>query len=425
MQTKKQTPIFPPLFGAGRKTNKSADVTAQDNTPGNAPAGSFPMGVIAVLLLGIVFSVGVFFLVQGSRDGGTPLLASVLTIFLAVVAAGAMLLQRNRGRDLETALAVRSEELAAIHAQLADAQQKSTASEALSMQAETELAGAFKQLRESELYQMQSEKMSALGVMVAGVAHEINTPLGFVSSNVEFMHELTSDLKTAIHTQHDLMRDVPRWGAMSREEQQRWYNTALHSGKALAVIVERRTVEEMSELVDESTVGLERISEIVRSLKDFSRVDRAAVDSVDIHQGIDSTLVIAQNVLKNKAEVVKQYGQVPLISCNPSQINQVILNLVTNAAQAIPTYGQVTIATRTDGAYIAIDVIDNGAGMTEEVRSQVFKPFFTTKQTGEGTGLGLAICEKIVGAHKGTLSVESAVGVGTTFTIRLPIRAAA
>jgi signal transduction histidine kinase len=422
MQTKKQTPIFPPLFGPKRKR---ADATATA-TGASAPASmtGLPIGAIAVLALGIVFSVGIYALVQGSRDGGTPLLAGVLMAFLAVVAAGAMLLQRNQSRETAIELAARSEELAAAKTQLSDAQAKSNASEALSMQAETELAGAFKQLRESELYQMQSEKMSALGVMVAGVAHEINTPLGFVSSNVEFMHELTSDLKTAIHTQHDLMRDVPRWGTMTREEQQRWYNTALHSGKALAQIVERRTVEEMSELVDESTVGLERISEIVRSLKDFSRVDRAAVDSVDIHQGIDSTLVIAQNVLKNKAEVVKQYGQVPLISCNPSQINQVILNLVTNAAQAIPTFGQITIATRTDGQYLAIDVIDNGAGMTEEVRSQVFKPFFTTKQTGEGTGLGLAICEKIVGAHKGTLSVESAVGVGTTFTIRLPIRAA-
>lgn len=415
MDAKKPKPIFPPLFSGKTKT-------APDDSPGKH-ASALPAGVPIVLVLGIAFSIGVYFLVQGSRDGGTPLLAAVLMFFLAVVAAGAMLMQPRvaAGAVNPAALNAMEDELMSVRNQLTEAQAKASASEALSMQAENELAGAFKQLRESEMYQMQSEKMSSLGVMVAGVAHEINTPLGFVSSNVEFMHELAADLKTAIHTQHELMRDVPRWGAMTREDQQHWYNTAVMSGKSLDQIVQRRVVEEMSELVDESTVGLERISEIVRSLKDFSRVDRAAVDSVDIHQGIDSTLVIAQNVLKNKAEIIKQYGQVPLISCNPSQINQVILNLVTNAAQAIPEFGRITISTRAEAGFLAIDIADNGTGMTEEIRAQVFKPFFTTKQTGEGTGLGLAICEKIITSHKGSLSCESTVDVGTTFTIRLPI----
>jgi two-component system, NtrC family, sensor kinase len=350
-----------------------------------------------------------------TRDSALPALVGLLGLLGTLVGVAAMIGARKRTQMNEI-------KLAEAKLDLLEAQDRAKDSENLSMQAEQELAGAFKQLRDSELTQMQNEKMSSLGVMVAGVAHEINTPLGFVSSNVEYMGELTDSIRPALELQLKLMENVTHWAEMTPIQRKAWYDIAMKSKDTLAELKERDALGEIHELVQESTSGLERISEIVRSLKDFSRVDRAQVDAVDLHQGIDSTLIIAQNVTKHKADIVKNYGEIPLIPCSPSQINQVILNLVSNAAQAIPEFGTITLSTRVDGEFVAVDVADNGTGMSEEVSSQIFKPFFTTKGAGEGTGLGLAICEKIIQAHKGTISVQSEVGVGTTFTIRLPIQ---
>lgn len=351
-----------------------------------------------------------------ARDSALPALIGLLGLLGTLVGATAMISARKRAQINEI-------KLAEAKLDLMEARDQARDSDKLSMQAEQELAGAFKQLRDAELQQMQNEKMSALGVMVAGVAHEINTPLGFVSSNVEYMGELTESIRPVIEMQHRLMDGVTNWATMTDVQRHAWYNVAMKSKETLRELKERDALGEISELVGESTSGLERISEIVRSLKDFSRVDRAQVDAVDLHQGIDSTLIIAQNVTKHKADIVKNYGEIPLIPCSPSQINQVVLNLVSNAAQAIPEFGTITITTRVDGEFVAVDIEDNGSGMSEEVSAQIFKPFFTTKGAGEGTGLGLAICEKIIAAHKGTISVKSEVGVGTTFTIRLPIQA--
>jgi signal transduction histidine kinase len=351
-----------------------------------------------------------------TRDSALPALIGLLGLLGTLVGTAAVVNARKRAQISEI-------KLAEAKLDLMEARDQARDSDKLSMQAEQELAGAFKQLRDAELQQMQNEKMSALGVMVAGVAHEINTPLGFVSSNVEYMGELTESIRPLIEMQHRLMDGVTNWATMTDVQRHAWYNVAMRSRETLRELKERDALGEISELVGESTSGLERISEIVSSLKDFSRVDRAQVDAVNLHQGIDSTLIIAQNVTKHKADVVKNYGEIPLIPCSPSQINQVILNLVSNAAQAIPEFGTITISTRVDGEFVAVDIEDNGSGMSEEVSSQIFKPFFTTKGAGEGTGLGLAICEKIISAHKGTIGVKSEVGVGTTFTIRLPINA--
>jgi signal transduction histidine kinase len=352
-----------------------------------------------------------------ARDSALPALIGLLGLLGTLVGTAAMVNARKRAQINEI-------KLAEAKLDLLEARDQARDSDKLSMQAEQELAGAFKQLRDAELQQMQNEKMSALGVMVAGVAHEINTPLGFVSSNVEYMGELTESIRPVIEMQHRLMDGVTNWATMTDVQRHAWYNVAMKSKETLRELKDRDALGEISELVGESTSGLERISEIVSSLKDFSRVDRAQVDAVNLHQGIDSTLIIAQNVTKHKADIVKNYGEIPLIACSPSQINQVILNLVSNAAQAIPEFGTITISTRVDGEFVAVDIEDNGSGMTEEVSAQIFKPFFTTKGAGEGTGLGLAICEKIIAAHKGTIGVKSELGVGTTFTIRLPINAA-
>jgi signal transduction histidine kinase len=291
------------------------------------------------------------------------------------------------------------------------------------------LQEAYKSARETELQEMQSEKMASLGMMVAGVAHEINTPLGFVSSNIQLMLEINEQLAAVVGTQTHLMQQVAVWGTLSTAERQTWFNSAIESGKALEEIKRRDVINEADGVIIESLEGLQRISDIVKTLKDFSRVDRAMVDAVDLHQCVESTLLIAQNVTRGKADIVKQFGSIPTIQCNPSQINQVILNIVSNAAQAMEAgaskHGQITISTRSDGDGVLLEIADNGKGMSEEVQAKIFEPFFTTKDVGEGTGLGLAICDKIIRGHDGTLSVQSQVGVGTVFTIRLPIKAKA
>jgi signal transduction histidine kinase len=289
------------------------------------------------------------------------------------------------------------------------------------------LQEAYKSARETELQEMQSEKMASLGMMVAGVAHEINTPLGFVSSNIQLMLEINEQLAAVVGTQTHLMQQVAVWGTLSTADRQAWFNAAIKSGKALEEIKRRDVINEADGVIVESLEGLQRISDIVKTLKDFSRVDRAMVDAVDLHQCVESTLLIAQNVTRGKADIVKQFGSIPTIQCNPSQINQVILNIVSNAAQAMEAgtnkQGQITISTRADGDGVLLEIADNGKGMSEDVQAKIFEPFFTTKDVGEGTGLGLAICDKIIRGHDGTLSVQSQVGVGTVFTIRLPIKA--
>jgi signal transduction histidine kinase len=291
------------------------------------------------------------------------------------------------------------------------------------------LQEAYKSARETELQEMQSGKMASLGMMVAGVAHEINTPLGFVSSNIQLMLEINEQLAAVVGTQTHLMQQVAVWGTLSTADRQAWFNAAIESGKALEEIKRRDVINEADGVIIESLEGLQRISDIVKTLKDFSRVDRAMVDAVDLHQCIESTLLIAQNVTRGKADIVKQFSSIPTIQCNPSQINQVILNIVSNAAQAMEAgtnkHGQISISTRSDGDGVLLEIADNGKGMSEEVQAKIFEPFFTTKDVGEGTGLGLAICDKIIRGHDGTLSVQSQVGVGTVFTIRLPIKAKA
>ena len=288
-----------------------------------------------------------------------------------------------------------------------------------------ELTKAHLDLRDTEMMAMQSEKMSSLGQMVAGVAHEINTPLGFVSSNLQMLQDAAVEILPAVRKQIELMHWLPNWHQLQQAEKNNWYSAALKNNLALMELDQRQVLTDLPELIDESLVGLERISEIVLSLKDFSRVDRAQVDDVDIHSCIDSTLVIAHNVVKNKAEIIRDYGTLPHVTCSPSQINQVILNIVTNAAQAIEDQGHIWIKTRAQGGNIYVDIRDDGPGIPPDVLPRLFEPFYTTKEAGKGTGLGLSISDKIIRSHGGTISVVSEVGVGTTFTIAMPVRGAA
>ena len=180
--------------------------------------------------------------------------------------------------------------------------------------------------------------------------------------------------------------------------------------------------EELWQLFSDTRHGIDQISEIVLNLKNFSRVDRAAVDAVDVNRCLDSALLIAKNTIKHKAEVIRQYGELPPIRCAPSQINQVFLNLLTNAAQAIEGQGRITVRTQSDRNYVHVVIQDSGKGIAAEHLSRIFDPFFTTKPVGQGTGLGLSISQKIIQDHGGAIRVKSEPGRGTAFCVSLPVQ---
>lgn len=268
---------------------------------------------------------------------------------------------------------------------------------------------------------VQSEKMASLGQMVAGVAHEINTPLGYVQNNVSIGQELFLQIQTMLAEYESLVDKL--LNDQSSEEQ---------ITTQMQVVAEMRgdvntqeMLGEMHVLMTDSLYGIEQISELVLNLKNFSRMDAAATDVVNVNDCIESALNIGRNVLKNKVEVVKHLGDLPLISCAPSQLNQVFLNLFTNAAQAMEDQGVLTIRSWSDEEAVNISVADNGKGIPQENLMRIFDPFFTTKPVGEGTGLGLSISHQIIQQHGGEIRADSHVGEGTCFYIKLPVRVVA
>jgi signal transduction histidine kinase len=189
--------------------------------------------------------------------------------------------------------------------------------------------------------------------------------------------------------------------------------------------MESYTDDEVNHLFDDTLHGVNHMAEIVRSLRDFSRLDQVPVENVDINSCLDSSLLIAHNQIKNKVVVVKEYGEVPKVTCRPSQINQVLLNLITNAAQAIPadarSEGRILAKTFADQNFVYVAIEDNGCGIPQDKLKKIFEPFFTTKPVGQGTGLGLSVAYNIIREHKGRFNVFSTLGVGTKFTVSLPL----
>ncbi|MBI2311257.1 MAG: hypothetical protein HYU77_01990 [Betaproteobacteria bacterium] len=283
-----------------------------------------------------------------------------------------------------------------------------------------ELSKALAQLKESETLLIQTEKMSALGQMVAGIAHEINTPLAYVKSSLESVSSRLPEVRQLVDECQKLL-DMLQAGNVAEDQ------LAAQFAKVSDLAAQFKThqaAEELSGLVKDGIYGISQISEIVINLKNFSRLDRSKVAQFNLNEGLDSTLLIARNLVKHKT-VKKAFGNIPPISCSPSQINQVFLNLVTNAAQAIPDEGGV-IFLRTalkDPDHVVVEVADNGHGIPADVIPKIFDPFFTTKEVGKGTGLGLSIAYKIINQHGGTISVTSKPGSGTKFTIVLPVKA--
>ncbi len=280
-----------------------------------------------------------------------------------------------------------------------------------------DLAGMLRELKESQAQMVQSEKMASLGQMVAGVAHEINTPLGYVRNNVELVQQFSGTVRTLSLANLQLLAALED----PASDPDRIVDAILAARQVVDTDNLSMILNDLDQLVDDTLFGCTQIGELVSGLQDFSRLDRTMSEKVDINECVSNALLIARNVIKDRAEVVRDIGALPPVNCVPSQMNQVLLNLVTNAVQAIDGRGKILVRTRVHSEAIHIVVQDNGKGIAPEHLARIFDPFFTTKPVGQGTGLGLAICYRIVHEHGGTIQVASEPGKGTRFTVILPV----
>jgi len=278
-------------------------------------------------------------------------------------------------------------------------------------QRHAELRQAYLRLNGTQEKLLQSEKMASIGQLAAGVAHEINNPIGYVHSNLGSLQEYLRSLFTVIEA----------------------YERALRAPDPKTLIPEIDDIRDrldidfisrdLPQLMAESREGIERVTRIVRDLKDFSYSGRdESWKLVDLHAGLESTINIIWNELKYKVELHREFGQLPLVECLPSELNQVYMNLLLNAGHAIAERGVITVRTGVDGEQVWVEFEDNGGGISPELRQRIFDPFFTTKPVGSGTGLGLSISYSIINKHNGRIDLDSTPGVGSTFRIVLPIK---
>lgn len=271
-----------------------------------------------------------------------------------------------------------------------------------------ELANSKAKLERLQGQLVHTEKMASLGQLAAGVAHELNNPAGFIYGNMDLLGDYLAQIHTLL----------------------RVYDKATLPANDLQLVNSRKTeiryeklVGELDSIIADCREGAERICDVVKNLRLFSRLDEAEIKKVEIHSGIDSTVRLLSRYFRGgQVTLLRNYGELPPIDCFAGQLNQVWMNLLVNAAQAIAVRGEVSISTSLDQRTVVVAISDTGCGIPEDQLSRIFEPFFTTKSVGEGTGLGLSISYGIIERHGGTISVESLVGTGTTFTVRIPIR---
>jgi two-component system, NtrC family, sensor kinase len=312
---------------------------------------------------------------------------------------------------LEELIETRTAELADANRQLGEDIARREAAEAELLRRYAELTELNITLSDTRDQLLQSEKLASIGQLSAGVAHEINNPIGYVHSNIGTLERYLGDLFRVLDAYQAAETAIADDRARSRLQ-------GLRREIDLGFLM-----EDIPILMEESKEGITRVKRIVQDLKDFSRMDTSGDwQWTDIHQAIDSTINIVGNEVKYRADIVKEYGVLPKVQCLPSQMKQVVMNLLVNAAHAIEgERGIITIRTKAEGARVLMEIADNGSGIPEAIRTKVFDPFFTTKPVGKGTGLGLSLSYGIVQKHGGSIEIDSAVGVGTTFRISLPV----
>jgi signal transduction histidine kinase len=271
-----------------------------------------------------------------------------------------------------------------------------------------ELASKKAELERLQAQLVHTEKMASLGQLAAGIAHELNNPAGFIYGNMDILGGYLSHLQNLL-------------GAYDKVTLTADDTRTVNSLKTK--IKYDKLIGDLDSIMTDCREGSERICDVVKNLRLFSRLDEAEIKEIDIHSGIDSTVrLLSRYFSSGRLSVCRNYSDLPLINCYAGQLNQVWMNLLVNAAQAVSDRGEVSISTRLDDDSVIVAISDNGSGIPEDQLSRIFDPFFTTKPVGEGTGLGLSISYGIIERHRGTINVESQVGAGTTFTVRIPIR---
>ncbi len=273
-----------------------------------------------------------------------------------------------------------------------------------------ELESAYNQLKLAQVQAVQQEKMASVGQLAAGVAHEINNPMGFISSNLTSLAKYITKFKAF---EDALLEEVRKAGNTDL------LNSIESIKKAMKIDF---ILGDMDSLLEESQDGAGRVRRIVQDLKNFSHVDEAECNQINLNENLDTTLNMLRNEIKYVADLVKEYGDIPQIYCYPQQLNQVFMNILINSVHALEGHGTITIRTWQEDEFVKISISDTGKGIAQEHLTKIFDPFFTTKGVGKGTGLGLSICYDIIKKHGGEIIVQSRVGEGTTFTIKLPVK---
>ena len=271
-----------------------------------------------------------------------------------------------------------------------------------------ELRSMLENLKLTQSQLVQSEKMASLGQLVAGIAHEINNPVTFISAGVDSLGTNLDEVRQVLEVYHRL---TPGNAAEKLKEIENLKEQ----------IDYKQAIREINKLIESIKNGTERTTQIVNGLRTFSRLDEDVLKVADIHEGLDSTLILLRNRYKNRIEISRDYGNIPLLECFPGQLNQVFMNIISNAIDAIEDKGVIIISTSKSNGFIQINIKDSGSGMPENIKAKIFDPFYTTKEVGEGTGLGLSISHGIIEKHGGSISVQSEAGNGTEFIINLPL----